>query len=302
MIFWKGKIILPMFIVTSIFFYGRTQNPDPLSFFPHHLGDYWEYKHYDMSCLPFGYSSSRVTLDSLLPNGNYFVEKGQKYYINTTTYEVFFPSPNETTYVYYKLDAQVGEKWIRGDSSAAGYSYAIVTDIFMTTIFFVNCTVKVIEFWDKGEVDSLWTHTEYLASGFGLVRSDVEGGCPIGDQHITCSIINGILYGTCVLGIDDQVDISVVDGFHLFQNYPNPFNQLTVIRYKLPRTVLVNLSVYDLLGHKVCQLVREVQSAGEYRIEWDGRDNRDSEVSSGIYLIRLNAGAYKNSIKVLLSK
>ncbi|MYE05248.1 MAG: T9SS type A sorting domain-containing protein, partial [Bacteroidetes bacterium SB0662_bin_6] len=71
----------------------------------------------------------------------------------------------------------------------------------------------------------------------------------------------------------------------LGQNYPNPFNPETAIRYALPKTGEVRLTVYDLLGHEVAMLVDGLQSAGFHTVRFDG-----SGLPSGPYVYRLQAG------------
>jgi hypothetical protein len=58
--------------------------------------------------------------------------------------------------------------------------------------------------------------------------------------------------------------------FALEQNYPNPFNPSTTIKYELPRTSKVTLTVYDLLGREVSVLVNERREAGVYEVKFDG--------------------------------
>ena len=70
--------------------------------------------------------------------------------------------------------------------------------------------------------------------------------------------------------------------FGLEQNYPNPFNPKTVIRYSLPVTCYLDLSIYNILGQKVVTLISKNQQAGHYKTEWDA-----SGFSSGIYFYRL---------------
>jgi hypothetical protein len=72
--------------------------------------------------------------------------------------------------------------------------------------------------------------------------------------------------------------------FALYPNYPNPFNPTTVIRYELPKQVMVSLKVYNLLGQEVASLVNEVQSAGKYQVGFRGES-----LSSGVYFYRLFA-------------
>jgi hypothetical protein len=77
----------------------------------------------------------------------------------------------------------------------------------------------------------------------------------------------------------------IPQNFVLQQNYPNPFNPTAVIKYSVPKSVHVNLSVYDLLGKKVMDLVDEYKSAGDYNTRIDG-----SNLSAGVYFYRISAG------------
>ena len=75
--------------------------------------------------------------------------------------------------------------------------------------------------------------------------------------------------------------------FSLSQNYPNPFNPKTEIRYLLTRTGMVRLAVFSITGQRVRVLVHSRQPAGQYSVRWDGRDERNNALSSGIYFYRL---------------
>jgi hypothetical protein len=85
--------------------------------------------------------------------------------------------------------------------------------------------------------------------------------------------------------------------FSLSQNYPNPFNPSTKIEYSIPEQTFVQLKVYDILGNEVAELVNEEQSAGTYRADFSG-----SDLASGLYIARLQAGNYTNTIKMSLLK
>ena len=292
-----------LFLLNSIY----SQNPDPLSYFPHHLGDYWEYQHYDPNGIPYAYSSSHVVLDSLLPDSNNIVHIGDTsyytiYHINTNTYEVVYPGPIDST-LLYKLDAQLGDWWFYDYYDSLNFIRARVIDIFSSTIYNVPSFVKVIDYWGISLPDSLWMFRDYVASGFGLIRQDVEGGSPIGDMIIICAILDSIQYGTCVLlDIEDGSFPMITEGFVLHQNNPNPFNQSTKITYELPRAVFVNLSIYNILGEKVATLVNEVQTPGKHTAEWDGRNRYSINLPSGLYIIKLCAGAFTKSVKAILVK
>ena len=88
--------------------------------------------------------------------------------------------------------------------------------------------------------------------------------------------------------------------FALAQNYPNPFNSETVIRYALPQETSVDLTVYNMVGQEVAKLVYGRREAGVYSVHWDGRDNADRELATGMYVYRLRAGERTLARKLLL--
>jgi M6 family metalloprotease-like protein len=85
--------------------------------------------------------------------------------------------------------------------------------------------------------------------------------------------------------------------FSLAQNYPNPFNPSTTIKYELPTSSMVRLSVYDLLGREVSVLVNERRDAGVHEVKCDCLD-----LASGVYFYRLQAGDFVSTQKMLLLK
>jgi hypothetical protein len=85
--------------------------------------------------------------------------------------------------------------------------------------------------------------------------------------------------------------------FSLQQNYPNPFNPSTTIKYELPRTGHVSLTLYDILGRDVSVLVNERRDIGIHEVKFDG-----SNLASGVYLYRLQAGDFVQTKRLLLLK
>ncbi|UCE07258.1 MAG: T9SS type A sorting domain-containing protein, partial [bacterium] len=80
--------------------------------------------------------------------------------------------------------------------------------------------------------------------------------------------------------------------FHLAQNYPNPFNLGTQIQYQLPQTTRVNLKIFNILGQEIKTLVHEEQETGYYKIQWNGKDDYNRDVGTGIYILRMKAGDF----------
>lgn len=96
-----------------------------------------------------------------------------------------------------------------------------------------------------------------------------------------------------VLGIEIPQD------YQLLQNYPNPFNPVTTIRYSLPQTSDVVISIYNLKGQIVHQIQSDSQPAGWYQYQWNGTDQSGRQVATGMYFTRLEAGAFSKSIKMV---
>ncbi len=85
-------------------------------------------------------------------------------------------------------------------------------------------------------------------------------------------------------------------------NYPNPFNPETTIVFSLASASATRLSIYNLKGQKVADLLNDTLSAGEHRMVWNGRDARGQSVSSGIYFVRLQTKDGNFSHKLMLMK
>jgi hypothetical protein len=91
----------------------------------------------------------------------------------------------------------------------------------------------------------------------------------------------------------------------LSQNKPNPFNPMTTIAYGIPAAgggAAVQLTIYDVQGHVVRQLVQGHQAPGTYNAIWDGRDGRGQRVQSGVFFYRLRIGSHSLTRKMTVLK
>ncbi|MFH1374294.1 MAG: FG-GAP-like repeat-containing protein [bacterium] len=128
---------------------------------------------------------------------------------------------------------------------------------------------------------------------------------PVGDHETAktiCDEINNnrqVAAGVIPLSIANiaykQAEIPVTYG--LTQNYPNPFNPITEISFALPIASEVKLQVFNVMGQVVATLADRHYEAGIHTVTWDG-----SDVASGVYLYRLEAGDYVESRKMILLK
>jgi len=101
--------------------------------------------------------------------------------------------------------------------------------------------------------------------------------------------VEGNVYKNITLN-SSNVEASVPDVFALKQNYPNPFNPSTTIEYDLPTNGTVTLTIYNVLGQQVSQLVNEPQQAGTYKYVWNA-----SNLSSGMYIFRVDVRGENNN-------
>ncbi|MBK7868161.1 MAG: T9SS type A sorting domain-containing protein [Ignavibacteriales bacterium] len=124
----------------------------------------------------------------------------------------------------------------------------------------------------------------YLAYAVGI--DSVEMNANI--DEATTKFVTGILDNTPVASITD---------YKMYQNYPNPFNPSTMITFDIPKSGNVNLSVYDLLGNKVAELVNGYHDAGRQNVVFDA-----AKLSSGVYFYTLRSGATTITNKMILSK
>ena len=88
----------------------------------------------------------------------------------------------------------------------------------------------------------------------------------------------------------------------LHKAYPNPFNPITTIRYEIPEDSFVDVTVYDMLGNVVNNLINTNQSSGYKSVQWDATNNQGEPVSAGVYLYKIQAGDFIDTKKMILLK
>ena len=90
--------------------------------------------------------------------------------------------------------------------------------------------------------------------------------------------------------------------FELYPNHPNPFNSETMIRFSLPKNADVEVNIFNINGQHVRSLVQGRYTAGIHTLRWDGRDDRETPVSSGVYICQIKSGDILIVRKMTLSK
>lgn len=100
-----------------------------------------------------------------------------------------------------------------------------------------------------------------------------------------------------VSSVPNNSENPIVAGYTLSQNYPNPFNPTTTINYTIPSAELVKIDIYNTAGQKVHTLVNQRQQSGTYSVTFDA-----SDLTSGVYFYKIQAGDFRQTHKMILMK
>ena len=107
--------------------------------------------------------------------------------------------------------------------------------------------------------------------------------------------------GSQELGIKNNLNV-MPSNYFLSQNFPNPFNPVTTLKYDLLEDGLVNITIYDILGNVVNNLINANQSSGHKSVQWNATNNQGEPVSAGVYLYKIQAGDFVDTKKMVLLK
>jgi len=120
-------------------------------------------------------------------------------------------------------------------------------------------------------------------------------------------------YPSCIedyMGYQDTSNceqVSIIDetlpiAYNLHNAYPNPFNPTTTLRYDIPEDGFVHITIYDMMGRVVSNLVSSQQNAGYKSIQWNATNSIGQPVSAGLYLYTIQAGDFRQTKKMVLLK
>jgi photosystem II stability/assembly factor-like uncharacterized protein len=172
--------------------------------------------------------------------------------------------------------------WVYGEASTA------------PTPFMITST-------DSGQTWQQQTLPDLSGEGIGALTAAVFGD----SVRVWAATIKPVTYdsGGQILTYADIISsvnersTTITSDYRLEQNYPNPFNPITTIEFDLPKSSEVSLKIFNILGEEVTTLVSDRLSAGSYSYEWDA-----SNLASGVYLYRLQAGDYIQTRKMVLMR
>jgi len=178
---------------------------------------------------------------------------------------------------------------------------AAMKDLNFLSMCFTGVPGKSFIWVGTGTLGKIYKSTNSGGGWFdvsnGLLVTQVKCLAAMGD-YLIAGTDDGIWRRamTQLTSVEDKNN-SIPTAYSLAQNYPNPFNPTTTINFSVPKTSLVNLKVYDLLGREVSTLVNENKPTGIYSVQFNA-----NKLVSGIYFYRMQAGDFVQTKKLILLK
>jgi hypothetical protein len=281
-----------------------------LLYYPLNDGDYWEYSQsfwHDPYYSETSYFSIEVVGDTILVNekkykilerrtipddgqSSVYFERIDSSTANIYRYREDFDLP-ENEFLLDSLLSQEGDtsKSTRDESDFSSWQ-TVCTGIDSLEILGQETSVK--SYWDQSFIPGF----QYdLAMGFGYI-GDFNCEISCGSTTLQYALIEGVEYGTKISAIKEE-ELNLEKNFYLHQNYPNPFNPTTTISFYLPERSMIEISLFDIRGSYIENIVSKIYSSGFHSIVFDG-----SKLSSGQYIYTLNSGNTNISRKLILLK
>jgi hypothetical protein len=177
------------------------------------------------------------------------------------------------------------------------------------TIVKAKATIAGKSFWQTRQISGQtgFLSQNSLIAAFGLKNAPVVDSLiikwPSGGQQILTNVAPNQLLKIKEQSTTSVANEAVADApvtYHLAANYPNPFNPETTIEYELGESGRVRLEIYNMLGQKIKTLVDQQQESGVHRVVWQGRDEMNATVASGIYFYRIQSGDFRATRQMVL--
>ncbi len=188
--------------------------------------------------------------------------------------------------IYKSVDD--GATWQKLSNASTSYEY--YSNGILTSDGKLLIGVLGIGIYGSTDMGNTWQLSNNgLTSLYGFVLAQAPNGT------IYATSGDGVFKGTGTTDIGNEG--TVINSYQLDQNYPNPFNPSTTISYNLPFQQHVSLKVYDVLGNEIATLINEEQQAGSHSINFNA-----AQISTGVYLYKLDAGEFSETKSMILIK
>lgn len=140
--------------------------------------------------------------------------------------------------------------------------------------------------------------TTNTTTSYNFVDTEVEEGIMYAYRLANVDFNGQVNYYPEIL----RSSLSPLVTFKLYNNYPNPFNSETTISFEVGETAHTELKIYDASGQLVKRLFEGNLSPGSYVYKWNGRDDYEQDVASGMYFLSVTSGTFRQSLRMVLSR
>jgi len=284
------RIIKILVIILSVVFsIALSQNDDLSSYYPLRLGAEWSYSNESMPHTEKIVDTTRV--NGVLYCGLAVWSEQAECWLREDSNKIYILNDRDSSdYLLFDFNADIGASWELPHYYDCSFGSKITLTGKQDTVstpsgVYMNCYhfEHLPLCYDAGIYDT------WFAKGVGKVRYLADNFAGLMDYYLSEYSIPTSIHS------DDRQLIN--DTYHLLHNYPNPFNSATTIEYVIDQDSPVELSIFDIDGRLINVLLREVQKAGKYSIDW-----LPEEIASGIYIICLKTNAIQLHKKVVFLK
>jgi len=226
-------------------------------------------------------------IDSMVSVAKYLVPR--LYYEN----QHGFSNWNQELYKYDPVGVSIevgGYYYWTGSTDTVELNHTFDDVLTYGGVYHVMCHPSIID-WENDNYP--WVHLEHISN-----RNNVWY---VGFGHLYVYHFLQSTYPEMILASVDYKE-PVPDQIIIYQNYPNPFNPITKLRYDLPESALVNITIYNMLGNVVTNLINDDRNAGYNSVQWNGTNNQGQPVSAGVYLYSIEAADFRKTKKMILLK
>ena len=223
--------------------------------------------------------------------------------------DMFIAGTNATKGLF-RNETNNNNKWVNINCIGAGPTPGMTNKSALGTIIKIKAVINGVPTWQIREINAQnsFNSMNMLNVHFGLSSATVidsmivkwGGGLQQVFTNVTPNkfyrLVEGQGLNEVIIGISQTIT-EIPNQYSLKQNFPNPFNPVTKIRFSIPKSSIVKLSVYDVTGSLVSELVNGELTAGEYETDFNA-----SGFTSGVYFYTLQAGSYRETKKLVLIK
>ena len=211
-------------------------------------------------------------------------------------FELIFPTILDTIPISIHTDETISFRWHSSIDVDSEVSYNLSVIMNHHNEFFIN------EYLDIFDTTFGIPSYDYalLMTDLGLSNSNFSYIIEASDgEFMAVSDSGKFVFNNSSLNVKNN---NILENFVLYQNYPNPFNPTTTIDYNLPENAFVDISIYDMKGGLVKNIIKNFQTLGHKSIRWNATDYQNEPVSAGMYIYTIKADEFRSSRKMVLLK